>query len=134
LRRRKDDLGLSDAALEEMGEFAAGQVSKYLGPAMEKSLGKLSLPIVLDCLGLSGTLYVDDRKVARYGHLWATEGRRSEAGIRREHSRISVAVMRRAGRKGGLARWAEVDPESRQHIARKLAKRRWRNTDAKRFA
>jgi hypothetical protein len=136
LRRRKDELGLSDAALEQLGEFAPGQVNKMLGPSLEKSLGKITLPIMLDCLGLSGVLYVDPRKVERMSPLWADEGKRRDANVREEHTRVSKVTIRRARQavlnenasKGGRAAWANKSPALRRRLMRALAKKRYVRT------
>jgi hypothetical protein len=128
LRRRKGELGLSDAALEALGGFSAGQVNKMLGPSTEKSMGRLTFPIVLDCLGLSGTLFVDPAKVAKRQERWAREGRRRSSCIREEHARPSKVMIKRArrqvlyelARRAALARWAATSRKERQAISAQL--------------
>ncbi len=128
LRARKDHLGLSNAAVEEMGGFAAGQVDKMLGPSMSKSLGRLTLPIIMDILCVSGILFVDDAKIERMAVLMADESR--NAGCVRERHRPGKVAIRRVMRElasnGGRARAASLTAHERSKIAREGAKARWK--------
>jgi hypothetical protein len=141
LRARQAELGLSNEALEEICEFAPRELDKYLGPARTKFPGLLKVCLMMDALGLSGTLYVDARKVERAAKEWREQGRRRQAAIRSDNPRVSQAMVRRAapavaaqmGRKGGERRWlgttkADIDT----HIARMNAARLRKRLGAKR--
>jgi hypothetical protein len=133
LRRRKDSLGLSNEALDELAGFTRGHTDKLLGPAETKGIGRATFEPLLDALGLSGTLYADPAKAERLAGRWE---RRQAASIR-EPGRIAKAavarvrpvVLRELAAKGGAARWAGSTPADRAAMihkmnAARLAKRR----------
>lgn len=140
LRQRKAELGLSDAALENLCLMAKGQISKYLGPAQEKAPNAFLLMTVVDALGLSGTLYADPTKVAALSGAWGREGRRDDARVR-PNGRVSKAMVKRvrpmvlsqAAQKAARARWDKTTPEQRKQISAYLnrlqAERRRARTD-----
>jgi hypothetical protein len=122
IRARQDELGLSNEALEHLGDFAGGVVNKYIGPSREKCPSVLSLYRLLDALGLSVVLRVDPRKKA---HL--TAGRRKESSIT-DDGRISQQSLRKlkplilteAARKAVQAPWSRATPEQRREAAARM--------------
>jgi hypothetical protein len=63
LRRRKDQLGLSNECVEHIGDLTAGFCDKLIGPSQTKKFGRFSLDAMLGVLGLSVVVVVDDTKV-----------------------------------------------------------------------
>jgi hypothetical protein len=141
LRARKEVLGLSDLALDELAGLTSGHVGKLLGPSQVRGIGPLTFGILLDALGLSGTLYVDPAKVASLGKI----EQRKASHVRSEHRVGKTAirrVMRELGRKsmsmltdgqrallaskGERSCAAKLSPAKRKAIARKAARARWR--------
>ena len=52
--------------------------------------------------------------------------------VRSGKNRAAVALGRKGGKKGGLARAAKLTPEERSEIARKAVRARWDKANAKR--
>jgi len=136
VRRRQIELGLSNASLEDICLFAAGQIDKYLGPTRSPRWSpKLeTLSTMLDALGLSVTLWIDATKVERFRKARGRQGRRMANYARPENGRISKALMKRAGpsvaremgRKGAEARWKKSTPKQRKMVGKYLAAARKR--------
>lgn len=125
IRQRQIELGLSNAALDAMCDWPGGVVDKYLGPSRTKTPGMFALFLLLNALGLSGTLYVDERKAARRQKDWDSEGQRCERAVR-PPARVSKALVARAapvvmaemGRRGAMVRWQGIEPSERAaHVA-----------------
>ncbi len=116
LRARKEQLSLSDLALDDFAGLAPGHTGKVLGPSQVKGMGVLSFTLLLDALGLSGTLHVDPAKAARLSGRWA--GAASRRSFVRPNGPMSVKrarpiVLSAAARKAAKARWAKAPPELR---------------------
>jgi hypothetical protein len=117
LRARKEQLGLSDMALDHLAGLAHGHTGKLLGPAQERRLGVSTFGVLLNALGLSGTLYVDPAKAAALADRMTP---RRSASVH-PNGRISRAMVKRAratvlhelARKAVKARWAKSTPEAR---------------------
>jgi hypothetical protein len=126
LYERKNALGLSDAALDELCGFAAGHVSKLLGPARPKGLARFTLNTLADALGVSFLVVVDEEKVRRVGKRWE---KRDGHCIHVRACRVSkvataqvkAELYRNLGKLGGDARARYLSAEQRSHIARKAA-------------
>lgn len=94
MRRRQEQLRLSNAGLEEVCGLTAGAVNKYLGPAREKCPTGPILQPLLDGLALSGSLHVDSAKEARYRGQIEAAGRRVERAVH-PNSRVSRKLIER---------------------------------------
>jgi hypothetical protein len=55
--------------------MASGHSDKLIGPSQTRGIGPVTFSIVLDVLGLSGTLYVDPAKAAKLEERWKREQR-----------------------------------------------------------
>jgi hypothetical protein len=60
MNARRLQLGLTIAELNEIAGFAGGYTAKIFAPGYDKSLGKLSLPVLLESLGLRLAIISDD--------------------------------------------------------------------------
>lgn len=142
LRARQQELGLSNAALEQVCGLSGGQANRWLGPGREKSPTLASLCLILDGLGLSGTLHVDAEKEARVGPLWARAGRRAGEQVRTTTVRVSKiaiaraksVVMSEAGRRAALARWKNTTKAERRAVNRFLLSHRARTKSQRQAA
>lgn len=133
LAKRKAELGLSNASLDDICDWPGGVTDKYIGPSRTKPIGIFSLFMLLDALALSGTLYVDDGKESKRQKDWATQGKRKECVVR-PAGRISKAMLQQVARVRGQwaslaahARSARLSPERRRQIAAEGARARWEN-------
>lgn len=127
IRQRQEQLGLSNEALEEICSLAAGTVNKYLGPTCEKMPNLFTTFLLLNGVGLSGSLHVDADKEAQFGWAWKRQGRRREKAVR-PPDKVSKIAVRRArpvvlsegARKAALARWKATPPAERRAHCRMM--------------
>jgi hypothetical protein len=136
-RERQTRLGLSNRALDERSGLALGTTDKMLGPSRTKGMGAVTIECYMAGLCIDLVVRHNPQKFARF-----EAEPRAHANVRPAHrlakvtlrhvmvelSRRSVERQRsngghaRAGRKGGLARWAGVPAAERTKHARKLGK------------
>lgn len=135
IRARKAELNLSDAQLEAASGLTAGHAGKLLGGAMVKSLGKVSLGLVLQGLGLKLIVAVDPAQAERMRPLYA-ERAVNQARLNNNASPVSTGmvsrVFRHFAKQGGRARWRGVAKKARSEAAREAALARWKIRRAKR--
>jgi hypothetical protein len=130
-REQKDQLGISDAALDALCGFAAGHVSKILGPGRAKGMGRLTFDTVADALGLSVVVVIDPEKVRRMKGRWE---KRNAVFVNVRPCRLSKAARTQArteifaalGTLGGTARARNLSKERRSEIARHAAQEKHR--------
>src|SRR5690348_10753754 len=65
LRARKHELDVSCLTLDHVAGLASGHSGKLLGQGLTKGLGDVSLPLLLDALGLKLLLVPDDERLAK---------------------------------------------------------------------
>lgn len=123
LRRRQEELGLSNQALEEVTGLRAGDVNQALGPSREKSPTLHKLMLLFDALALSGTVHADPTKEARVRPLWRRAGTRAVQYVRPPPrvSRVAVkraktVVLSEAAQRAARARWDKTTPAERQAV------------------
>jgi hypothetical protein len=122
LRARKDELGLSDSFVDDIGGFAHGHVGKIIGPSRLKGLGRSTIDRLLNVLGVSLLVVVDDEKMRqlkkrherRAGMYVSENGRVAKLAIKRARP----AVLKALGQLGGHARSQALDGKRRSEIAR----------------
>lgn len=134
LRARQDELGLSNARLEEICGLTQGHWDKMVGPSQVRMPNFYTLMLVMDGLGLSFEApKVDPAKVERMSRIWARQsGRRSDC-IRDERTKLSKEIIKKAravvrredNSRAAKSRWDRVSKEKRREIARALIKIRW---------
>jgi hypothetical protein len=131
LRTRKAELGLTDALVDELGNLARGHCGKILGPAMVKSLGRVSLGSLLGTLAVKLIMVEDaaallqmqdhyERRIrpARDAHRLASLGKTTM-------KRVFPAVSSEIGKRAAAARMVKISPANRTRIARHAARARW---------
>jgi hypothetical protein len=127
---RRNQLGLSNEALEELCGMTRGHADKILGPSRVKTLSKYTLDVLLSALAVQLIPTPDPDREAR---LCGRYERRNETQVRRL-GRVSDAVMQRVrphlfralGKAGGIKRAASLPAKQRAQIARTAALARWR--------
>jgi len=75
LRARKEALNISNEALDAISLLPDGYVSKLLAPRRMKHLGELSLPSLLEALGVALVLVPDPDAIKRVEGKWAPRKR-----------------------------------------------------------
>jgi hypothetical protein len=136
LRERAEELGVSNATLDELCGFSDRYASKVLGLHPSRALGPTSLPALLGGLGAVLILCEDEAGLARVRarlekrqrnakRRMLTEIAPAEAGgglrRRRASSLWDAEGARRARARGVLI----LGPERRREIARAAARARW---------
>jgi hypothetical protein len=131
LRERAEELGVSNAVLDEVCGFSDRYASKVLGLNPSRALGRESLPALLGGLGAVLILCEDEEQLARVRARLVKRQRRVE----RARSPMLAHEARRDRRfrfpssefaRGAQARWqVVVGPARRSEIARAAARARW---------
>ena len=132
-RERATALGMTDKTIEEIGGFTGGHVGKLLGAARTKSLGPLTLGMMLGALGLKFAIIEDEEATARIKKRFdpSEKSKRVPTMVRIDVSpELAAAVFsdhfKRISRLGVAARMQKMSPRQRSQSARKAAKARWR--------
>jgi hypothetical protein len=132
LRARKEELGLSNEFVDDIGGLAVGHAAKILGPARVKTLGRFSLDVLLEVLACSLVLVADPAKLRRtetryegrdQGKVHAPKDRIAKGMI----DRVKPVLFSELGRRGADERNRCLAAKHRSRIARKAARARWRN-------
>lgn len=135
IRARKDDLGLSNAFVDEFCGMTPGYCDKLLGPSGTKGLSRFTLDYFFAALAFELVPRPNAEQEAMMRPRW--EGReKSQVRVPR---RVSKAIMERArpmllailAKSGGLKRAACLPGKRRSEIARKAARVRWRMAKAR---
>lgn len=132
LRRRKNDLNLSDVTVDELANLAAGHTGKLLGAAEVKRLGPLSLFAICYALSVKVALVEDPEameKIAEFGEKrkrppYATLEARALGTT--ALSRVRPAVLSELSKLGNQARQCKIPAARRSSIARNAANARWK--------
>lgn len=138
LRRRKQELQITDQELDRIAGLTSGHSGKLLGAARVKRFGELSLFLMLGALGLRLAVVIDENASRKFSGqaeqsvqssrmlARATKGRYSVGPLSRKViHRALVTAGRKAARLGGIARAARLSPARRVQIARRAARARW---------
>jgi hypothetical protein len=128
-RARKEQLGLSNAAIEEQLLMATGTCDKYLGPSRTLQLNAVAIEALMTLFGVELVMPVNPELEAR---MCARLERRDERQVRPQ-SRLSRQLMEVANKQfyarlsklGNEARKAKLPPEARKRIAPAAAISRW---------
>lgn len=128
IRTRKAELGLSDATVDSISGLAAGHTGKLLGPAQVKTLGKVSMGLLLQALGLVLVVVEDPAQTEKMRAQYAQrEGHQVREG--NNASPVSKRLISRVfgpfARQGGIARMRKLSAKERSDLARKAARKRW---------
>lgn len=134
-RARKDDLGLSDAVMDELGGLASGHSSKIL--TQTKGFGSVTLDILLKVLCLRLVVVEDMDQLRR---MESRYDRREDIRIQVNANRLASTLLKRAkphilremSMKGVEARKLKTDKVKQSQIGRHAARVRWGKARAKR--
>jgi len=129
LRARAEEVGVSNATLDEVCGFSDRYASKVLGLNPSRALGRVSLTALLGGLGAVLILCEDEEALARVRARLEKRQRNAkrrmltEGGLRRRRaSSLWDAEGARAARARGVL---ILGPERRSEIARAAARARW---------
>jgi hypothetical protein len=128
---RKNELGLSNAFVEQACNMTAGHCDKLLGPSREKNLSKFTLDYFFTLLAFELVPRPDPEQEARMLPKWE---KREECQVRTGPRAVSKKlleltrpiVQRAFGKLGNEARNRVLAREQRSEIARVAAETRWR--------
>lgn len=132
-RERATALGMTDKTIEEIGGFTGGHVGKLLGAARTKSLGPLTLGMMLGALGLKFVIVEDAEATARIKA-------RFDPSVKSKRMPMAMSIdiqpelmqaiysdhFKRIAPLAAEARRTKISPYRRKLIARKAAKARWK--------
>lgn len=144
LRKRKDELGLSNEFLDEWSGRAQGYWTHVLGPSRHKALSMSAFSDLAAMFGFRLELVLDMDAVRKMEAHWEKrEGNYRSKAYRFVPARLSTTILDRAkpmilgalsksgASKGGKARAAKLSKQRRSQIARKAARARWRAKSAR---
>jgi hypothetical protein len=125
-RRRKVELGLSDAVLDEVAGLASGHVGKVLGPNRERGIGASTFEALTMALAVDFLMIENKAKLAEMRPHYEA---RKETHVRSRACKPSktamaqakIEILREFGSRGGNARARYLSAERRSAIARKAA-------------
>jgi hypothetical protein len=131
LRLRADGLDIARTALDQIAGLQDGYSAKLLAPRALKGLGAVSMPLLLEALGVRLVLVEDREAFERIRSRLEprhTNALRETACLWAGKARITVSKrwVKRIARAGGHARAAALTPARRRAIARRAAMARWR--------
>jgi hypothetical protein len=134
-RARKEQLGLSNAAIEEQLLMAAGTCDKYLGPTRSAGLTWRVTEDVMTLFGIELVMRVNPDLEAK---MLERLQRRDERQVRpqKKLSKELLAIARKQffqelSACGNAARKAKVSAKARSRIARVAALSRWKHAAVK---
>jgi hypothetical protein len=121
LRHRREALDLSYSAIDDIAGLPAAYTSKLLAMRPGRSLGKLSLGLILGTLGLKLAVLEDEEALSK------VRGRFTKRRVTsQQHARESVRAGDSAWGRGMQAKWmSQVSPRQRSALARRAARARW---------
>lgn len=128
LRARKDELGLSNETVDDLAGFTAGHADKLLGPTQRKSLGPLSLGLLLRVLAVKIVLVEDTEAAAAMDRRWDQRKRAPVESWRASttlKNRIKPVVLSEMGKEMRAHQLTKQKPSTRRRIARNAARARW---------
>lgn len=126
MRVRAAELQITYEALDEIAGTTKGHASKILSPMPSKRLGATSMTLFLPALAMKLIAVVDDealRNINRRG-LRRHAGAAMHAGT--VHWKITRRELRRRQKLGGLNSRKFIPKSRSRALAKKAAKKRWR--------
>lgn len=134
LRTRKAELQLTDAALEALSGLAAGHVGKLLGDLRSKTLGPISLPLMLQGLAVKIAIVEDVEMANKMSGRWEKRERPAVPHAQRTASLGKTTLRRvfshvaRAMQERSRDTYRHVTSKAkRKRIAKAAAHARWDN-------
>jgi hypothetical protein len=148
LRKRKEELQLTNMTIDHVSGMQPGYTSKLLAPKPIKNLGPVSFEAILATLGLCVQVVEDPESVKRFSNQWTKRVRPTRSPKLLPSPSMSPSIenqvpsvievtpaigrlirnpewMKEIGLRGNQIRNATMSSWKRKVIARKAAKARW---------
>lgn len=127
MRARAAELELSRETIDAIAGVPAGYAAKLLAPRPIRTLGALSMPLMLPALGIKVLVVVDDVAAAKISsriNIKRDESKTMHSGV--VHQQFSKRFMRQNGRKGGENSRKKMTKERASELGRRAASVRWK--------
>jgi len=133
-RYMQNRLGLSNAWLDQAGDFGEEQVSKYLGPSHAKQIGPWYYQMLNSLLAVKWEMKVDMAQVAKMEKVWESRKPQyvqprsrppSKEIIERARPHVLNEYFSEMGRKGAASTNARLTQKQRKQSASNAARARW---------
>jgi hypothetical protein len=127
LRTRAEELKISRLELDSLAGLQRGYAAKLLSPRPIKKLGFASMPLLLDALGLSLAVLIDDEKTAAL-HARIRGSTRRENCVHADvvHVTYSRRHMRKIARLGGALSRSKMSKRRASELGKRAARARWK--------
>jgi hypothetical protein len=126
VRARVNELQVNGERFDEFAGLPRGYLSKLIGIRPSRGLGKLSLGLVMNGLGMSLLAIENQEATARLKNRLLP---RNQSYVRSAPSIVlTVRFFQKIGRKGARARINNSTAEQRRKWARRAAIARWRGS------
>lgn len=130
-RAMQNILGLSNAWLDQAGDFGEEQIGKYLGPSHAKQIGPWTFQMLCSLLAVEWRMHVDPERAKVMMQVWEARKPQYVQPLARPPSKAIIErakkhVLKDFSALGNAARSKMLPGEHRTAIARKAAKARWR--------
>jgi hypothetical protein len=129
LRERAEELGVNRLTLDEMTGLPNGYSAKLLSFPPIRVLGRVSLDLMLQALGLTMVLREDKVALQNFNNqrLKRQLGGKHAKPLRTKNGKLNFAeIMRTLGRRGGKARIKKMTKKQLTEQNRRNARRGWR--------
>lgn len=142
LRIRKEQLGLSDAMLDEVAGLASGHTGKILGPSRDRGIGSATLETLMMALAFDFIMVNSPTKLAEMRRHYQPRhqsrvrnnqrvGKEALSRVMRELGNMRASQMLASGllasfaSAGGKARQTKLSKQQRRKLAQLAAQTRW---------
>jgi hypothetical protein len=129
VRQHVEELDVSRETVDYASGLQSGYAAKILGPKKIKRLGSVSLPLILETLGLRLAVQIDpdsfERITAKLPKREVKTSIQAAKSGRGKTRLVSKRFLKRIARLGGVARMAQMTPKQRSKHARAAVRARW---------
>lgn len=133
-RELQQQLGLSNADCDELGNLGSGHTDKLLGPTRAKKMGAHTFGVFCWMFAVKFEMVIDMDQVKVMEQYWEDRQRERPLFPHGKVGRISKKIMAAAApivlkeraKLGGMVRAHMLSSKQRSEIARKAAKSRWK--------
>jgi hypothetical protein len=138
VRQHVEELNVSRETIDYASGTQSGYASKIFAPTPTKRMGPVTLPLILETLGLRLAVEIDsdsfERITARLPKREVSVPMHAVLRANGPHAKspnlVSMKHLRRIARLGGQAYATKVSPAKRRSLARRAAKARWARVKA----
>jgi hypothetical protein len=129
-RAMQNILGLSNAWLDQAGDFGEEAIGKYLGPSHAKQIGPWTFQMLCSLLAVEWRMHVDPERAKVMMQVWESRKPQYVQPLARPPSKAIIEratehVMKASGAAGGRARAAKLTARQLTEIGLKGARARW---------